>query len=101
MVNGVGGVPEYVSPACGFLMSNDHEADEWVEKLLWLEQNRDVPERMRPATRSWRNGSTGTSSRKTTRRCTGSAGARVIERGTTVRGAAFDRLRGDRALVAA
>jgi len=53
MVNRVGGVPEYVSPECNFVMSNDRNVDEWVEKLLWLEQNRDVVERMRPATRTW------------------------------------------------
>lgn len=53
MVNRVGGVPEYVDPACNFVMSNDLHADEWVEKLLWLEKNRDVAERMRPATRAW------------------------------------------------
>lgn len=53
MVNRVGGVPEYVDPACNFMMSNDLHADEWVEKLLWLEKNRDVAERMRPATRAW------------------------------------------------
>lgn len=53
MVNRVGGVPEYVSPDCNFLMSNDHNVDEWVEKLLWLEQNRDMVEKLRPATRAW------------------------------------------------
>ena len=53
MVNRVGGIPEYVDPACNFTMSNDRNADEWVEKLLWLEQNRDVAERLRPATRAW------------------------------------------------
>lgn len=53
MVNRVGGVPEYVDPACNFLMSNDRSVDGWVDKLLWLEQNRDVAERMRPATRAW------------------------------------------------
>lgn len=53
MVNRVGGVPEYVSPDCNFVMSNDRNADEWVEKLLWLEQNRAVAERRRPATRTW------------------------------------------------
>jgi|GEM_PF-589481 glycosyltransferase involved in cell wall biosynthesis len=53
MVNRVGGIPEYVDPACNFLMSNDRNPDEWVEKLLWLEQNRDVAEKMRPATRVW------------------------------------------------
>lgn len=53
MVNRVGGVPEYVSPECNFLMSNNRNVDEWVEKLLWLEKNRDVVEQMRPATRAW------------------------------------------------
>ncbi len=53
MVNRVGGVPEYVNPDCNFIMSNDRNVDEWVEKLLWLEQNRDAIERLRPATRAW------------------------------------------------
>jgi glycosyltransferase involved in cell wall biosynthesis len=53
MVNRVGGVPEYVGPDGNFLMSNDRNVDEWVGKLLGLEQNRDVVERMRPATRMW------------------------------------------------
>ena len=53
MINRVGGIPEYVDPACNFLMSNDRNPDEWVDKLLWLERNRDVAERMRPATRAW------------------------------------------------
>lgn len=53
MVNRVGGTPEYVDPNCNFLMNNDRNVDEWVEKLLWLEQNREVAERMRPATRAW------------------------------------------------
>ena len=53
MVNRVGGVPEYVDPACNFLMGADRDVEEWVEKLLWLERNRDVAERLRPATRAW------------------------------------------------
>ena len=53
MVNRVGGVPEYVSPECNFMMSHDRNVEEWVEKLLWLEQNRDAIERLRPATRAW------------------------------------------------
>ncbi len=53
MVNRVGGVPEYVSPDCNILTSNDRNVDEWVEKLLGLERNREVAERMRPATRTW------------------------------------------------
>ena len=53
MVNRVGGVPEYVDPHCNFLMGGERSVDEWVEKLLWLERNREVAERMRPATRAW------------------------------------------------
>lgn len=53
MVNRTGGVPEYINPACNFVLSNDRNADEWVEKLLWLERNRDTAERLRPATRAW------------------------------------------------
>lgn len=53
MVNRAGGAAEYVNPDCNFLLSNDRNVDEWVEKLLWLEQNRDVAEQMRPATRAW------------------------------------------------
>jgi len=34
-------------------MSNARNVDEWVEKLLWLERNREVAEQMRPATRAW------------------------------------------------
>lgn len=53
VVNRVGGAAEYVDPGCNFLLSNDRNVDEWVEKLTWLEQNRDAVERMRPATRAW------------------------------------------------
>ena len=53
MVNRVGGVPEYVDAGCNFVTSNDRNVDEWVEKLLWMERNRDAAEQMRPATRSW------------------------------------------------
>ena len=53
MTNCTGGVPEYVAGDCNFVLSNDRNAEEWVEKLLWLERNRDVAERMRPATRLW------------------------------------------------
>lgn len=53
MTNRTAGVPEYVAEDCNFVISNDRHVDEWIEKLLWLEQNRDVPEQMRPATRAW------------------------------------------------
>lgn len=53
LVNRVGGVPEYVDPACNFILSNDRNADEWVEKLLGLEKNRAAAEALRPATRAW------------------------------------------------
>lgn len=52
MINRTGGVPEYVEPDCNFLMSNDRNVDEWVEKLLWLEQNRSAAEALRQATRA-------------------------------------------------
>ena len=38
---------------CNFLMNNERDITEWVERLLWLEQNRDAVERLRPATRAW------------------------------------------------
>jgi glycosyltransferase involved in cell wall biosynthesis len=53
MVNRVGGTPEYVSADCNFLMNNERNVDEWVEKLLWMGQHRDEVERMRPAARAW------------------------------------------------
>ena len=53
MVNRTGGVPEYVDAGCNFMMDADAEVDEWVEKLLWLERNREVAEGLRPATRAW------------------------------------------------
>ncbi|MDD2239922.1 MAG: glycosyltransferase family 4 protein [Kiritimatiellae bacterium] len=53
MTNCAGGVPEYVASDCNFVLSNDRNVDEWVEKLLWLERNREVAEQMRPATRAW------------------------------------------------
>ena len=53
MVNRTGGVPEYVDAGCNFVMDADAEVDEWVEKLLWLERNREVAEGLRPATRAW------------------------------------------------
>lgn len=53
MVNRVGGVPEYVDPACNFVLSNDRSVDEWVAQLLRLERNRAVAEEIRPAVRAW------------------------------------------------
>ena len=53
MVNRTGGVPEYVDSQCNFVMDADRHVDDWVDKLTWLEQNRAVVERMRPATRAW------------------------------------------------
>ena len=53
MINRTGGVPEYVRPDCNFIMNNDRNVDGWVDKLLWLERNRDVLEQMRPLTRAW------------------------------------------------
>lgn len=53
LTNRSGGVAEYVSPECNFVLSNDRKVDEWVGKLLELERNRDAAERLRPATRAW------------------------------------------------
>ena len=53
MINRVGGVPEYVSEECNVVMSDEHRIDEWVEKLLWLERNRNWLEDVRPRTRAW------------------------------------------------
>lgn len=53
MVNRVGGVPEYVTEDCNVVVSDELRVDEWVEKLLWLERNRDWLEALRPRTRAW------------------------------------------------
>lgn len=53
MINRSGGVPEYVAEDCNFVMSNDRKVDEWVEKLLELEKNREMSEKIRPKTRLW------------------------------------------------
>lgn len=53
MTNNVGGVPEYLHASCNFVMSNERRVDEWVEKLLWVEKNRDALQAMRPAVRAW------------------------------------------------
>ena len=36
-----------------FRSSDERRVDEWVEKLLWLERNRDWLESIRPHTRAW------------------------------------------------
>ena len=53
MTNRVGGVPEYVAEDCNLVVSNERRVDEWVEKLLWLERNRDWLGALRPRTRAW------------------------------------------------
>ena len=53
MANRVGGVPEYVADDCNVIVSDERRVDEWVEKLLWLERNRDWLEALRPRTRAW------------------------------------------------
>jgi len=53
MTNRIGGVPEYVAEDFNVVVSDEHRVDEWVEKLLWLEENRDWLEQVRPQTRSW------------------------------------------------
>ena len=53
MVNRLGGVVEYVDPACNVVMENDRQVDAWVERLCLLEKDRGALESMRPRTRSW------------------------------------------------
>lgn len=53
MTNRTGGVPEYVAKDCNVLVSDERRVDEWVEKLLWLERNRDWLGALRPRTRAW------------------------------------------------
>lgn len=53
MTNRVGGVPEYLSEDCNVVVSDERRVEEWVEKLLWLERNRDWLEALRPRTRAW------------------------------------------------
>lgn len=53
MTNRIGGIPEYVVDDCNVVVSDVRQVDEWVEKLLWLEQNRDWVEDIRPKTRAW------------------------------------------------
>lgn len=52
MVNRVGGIPEYVDPSNNIVM-DDKRADEWVERLIQLANERDVLAAMRPAVRQW------------------------------------------------
>ena len=40
MTNRVGGVPEYLSDDCNFVMPPDATPDDWVDRLLALEQDR-------------------------------------------------------------
>lgn len=53
MVNRVGGVPEYVAEDCNVVVSDERRVDEWVEKLLGLEQDRDWLEDVRMKVRAW------------------------------------------------
>ena len=53
MTNRKGGVPEYLSDACNIVMPQDACADDWVDRLLELERDRETLEAMRPATRAW------------------------------------------------
>lgn len=52
MTNQVGGVPEYLSPECCFLM-NGRNADEWVEVLVGLSRDRGALRGRAVAVRSW------------------------------------------------
>jgi glycosyltransferase involved in cell wall biosynthesis len=52
MTNRVGGVPEYISPACNIIM-DDKNVDEWVEVLSSLARDRDRLAAMRQPVRQW------------------------------------------------
>ena len=52
-VNRIGGVDEYVDENCNLLLSNERNAEEWVEKLRWVEERRDWLEALRPKVRAW------------------------------------------------
>lgn len=52
MVNRVGGIAEYVDPACNIVIDH-HAVDNWIEHLIRWNQKRDELEAMRDATRSW------------------------------------------------
>lgn len=53
MTNRKGGVPEYLSDACNIVMPQDACADDWVDRLLELERDRETLEAMRGPVRTW------------------------------------------------
>jgi glycosyltransferase involved in cell wall biosynthesis len=53
MVNRVGGVPEYVSEACNFVMPPDSAPDDWADRLLSLERDRAPLHAARAPARVW------------------------------------------------
>lgn len=52
MVNRIGGVSEYVSPDCNFIMERK-DVDEWIDVLMKLKADRTALEAKRPAVRAW------------------------------------------------
>ncbi len=52
MVNRVGGIPEYVDPACNVVMDGKR-VDEWVDRLCALARDRAALEALRPRVRAW------------------------------------------------
>lgn len=53
MTNRTGGVPEYVAEGCNAVMPAGASPDDWADRLLSLERNRDGLEGLRPAARAW------------------------------------------------
>ena len=52
LTNRVGGIPEYVSGACNWVLDGKR-ADDWVDLLCHLSQNRGLIRQRRPAVRAW------------------------------------------------
>lgn len=52
MTNRVGGIPEYVDPACNMVM-DDKSVDDWVDRLILAASERDALEESRVRVRVW------------------------------------------------
>lgn len=55
MVNRIGGIPEYVDPACNLVMP-DKNRDDWVDRVRRAARDREALEKLRPRVRSWAEG---------------------------------------------
>lgn len=52
LVNRIGGIPEYVDPACNVVLA-DKRVDEWVDRVRALAADRSALEQRRGAVRAW------------------------------------------------